>query len=681
MVDLESSWEASVIKLAQTGNLRAIAFWLNRYLVPQGICAQVSHEQPGCLLVRVVCHRPPERERLVRFICHRLCKLNAAGIQEAHITAQIVGSPTLLWEQSARIASHGAGAIASQDQLAAEHLAFVQSLPGQSSSGQTIAEPSAQPLKHPASEKPKSAQKPTVRKSVLQKRPTQGNLLSPVRFVPAKFLSRLHRTAQITIHQTVRQLSTVGRPPVVATPDGGYGAQNFSRSGEASQLLPRPVKRQIRRSLRWFLAFPPHVRILLIAGSIAAAFLVGSALHALTRLEAPRALPQSSEPATFGKRKFSLGASNQVWTALESVPVIQQRVANPGDQTVTLLFANSAALGRVSQNSANRFADMVITSLDQLPSIAASTLPSSSPVPLTTSSPVPLDAETNLAVSAEQHETDSEELSGDSPNKGSSPALSIPDLSANGVDIVNLASNGLMEGGGTALTQARAILSKNGVYAIGAGQTPTEARRPVVVEVKGQRIAYLGYSNPPVEDAAATPAGVNAALEAEISQDIRAVRDQVDWVIVTYQWSEDPKSYPEDWQVKLAHLAVEQGADLVVGNRPGISQGGEIYQGRAIAYSLGSSMSGSDTASPALKVTLVNQKMQLELVPMQLGQVAANAAEIVQKFKQSSSLFDQPLASPTLLDGQVRLPAAPQSAMPSTDPFISYPTDQAPSEP
>jgi Bacterial capsule synthesis protein PGA_cap len=676
MVDLESSWEASVIKLAQTGNLRAIAFWLNRYLVPQGICAQVSHEQPGCLLVRVVCHRPPERERLVRFICHRLCKLNAAGIQEAHITAQIVGSPTLLWEQSARIASHGMSAIASPDQLAAEHLAFVQSLPGQSSSGQSIAEPSAQPLKHPASEKPKSAQKPTVRKPVLQKRPAQGNLLSPVRFVPAKFLSRLHRTAQITIHQTVRQFSAMGRSPVVATPDGGYGAQNFSRSGEASQLLPRPVKRQIRRSLRWFLAFPPHVRILLIAGSIAAAFLVGSALHALTRLEAPRALSQSSEPATFGKRKFSLGASNQVWTALESVPVIQQRVANPGDPTVTLLFANSAALGRVSQNNAQRFADMVITSLDQLPPIAASTVPSSSPVPLTTSSPVPLDAE-------ETSEADSEELSGDSLTKGSSPALSIPDLSANGVDIVNLASNGLMEGGGTALTQAREILSKNGVYAIGAGQTPNETRRPVVVEVKGQRIAYLGYSNPPIEDATpgATPAGVNAALEAEISQDIRAVRDQVDWVIVTYQWSEDPKSYPEDWQVKLAHLAVEQGADLVVGNRPGISQGGEIYQGRAIAYSLGSSMSGSDTASPALKVTLLKQKMQLELVPMQLGQVAANAAEIVQKFKQSSSLFDQPLASPTLLDGQVRLPAAPQSAMPSTDPFISYPTDQAPSEP
>jgi Bacterial capsule synthesis protein PGA_cap len=676
MADLESSWEESVIKLAQTGNLRAIAFWLNRYLVPQGICAQVSHEQPGCLLVRIVCHRPPERERLVRFICHRLCKLNAAGIQEAHMTAQIVGSPTLLWEQSARIASSPAMAIALHGEIAAEHLAFVQSLPGQA--------PTAQPLleQRVPVEKSKPSQKP-VRKPI--RRPAQGNLPSPVRFVPAQFLSRLHRTAQLTIHQTVRQLS-IGRPlagisqstPVVATPDG-YAPQNFSRSGEAALGLPRPVKRQIRRPLRylrssairWFLAFPPHVRILLIAGSLAAAFLVGSAFHALSRLESPRALPQSSEPATFGKRKFSLGSSNQVWTALESVPVIQQPVVNPKDPAVTLLFANSAALGRVSQNSAHRFADMVITSLDQLPSIVPAVGVPSSPVPLA-SSPVPLDAD---AIAA------SEDSSSDLPDpvKGSLP-MSIPDLSANGVDIVNLASNGLMQGGATALTQAKELLNKNAVYAIGAGQTPNEARRPVVVEVKGQRIAYLGYSNPP-QTSGAIPAGVNAAMEAEISQDIRAVRDQVDWVIVTYQWSEDPKSYPEDWQVKLAHLAVEQGADLVVGNRPGISQGGEIYQGRAIAYSLGNSMSGSDNASPALKVTLLNQKMQLELMPMQLGQVATNATEIVQKFKQSSSLFDQPLESPTVLDGQVHLPAAPQSAMPSTAPFVSYPTDQAPSEP
>jgi Bacterial capsule synthesis protein PGA_cap len=695
MADLESSWQESVIKLAQTGNLRAIAFWLNRYLVPQGICAQVSHEQPGSLLVRVVCHRPPERERLVRFICHRLCKLNAAGIQEAHITAQIVGSPTLLWEKSVRIAAAALAPTVS-GQPSAEQLAFMQSLPGQPTSGKPLSEqPSSEQISaaQPLAQPPKATPKPAIRKPVSASKLRSAPKASPVRLIPAQFLSRLHRTAQLTIHQTVRQFAAVGRPPVAATPDAfGYANASYSGSGEASQLLPRPVKRQIRRSLRWFLAFPPHVRILLLAGAISAAFLVGSAIHALTRLQAPRVLPESSEPATFGKRKFSLGASNQVWTALESVPVIRQPVVNPGDPAVTLLFANSAALGRVSQNSARRSADMVITSLDQLPPVAAS----SSALPSVSSSPVPLDATAIDAATIDAATIDAATIDAateppsdappdselESPVKGLSlPAMTIPDLPANGVDIVNLANGGLTEGGVTALAQAKELLNKNAVYAIGAGQTPHEARRPIVVDVKGQRIAYLGYANPPQAADGISPVGVNAAMESQIAEDIRAVRDQVDWVIVTYQWSEDPKSYPEDWQVKLAHLAVEQGADLVVGNGSGISQGGEVYQGRAIAYSLGSSMSSSDTTSPALKVTLLNQEMKIELVPMQAGQPAANATEIVQKFKQSSSLFDQPLNSPTVLDGQVRLNAAPQSAMPATDPFVSYPTDQAPPEP
>jgi len=676
MADLESSWQESVIKLAQTGNLRAIAFWLNRYLVPQGICAQVTHEQAGSLLIRVVCHRPPERERLVRFICHRLCKLNAAGIQEARITAQIIGSPTLLWEKSARIASP----------------VLLSAVPATPAIGQI------QPLTRQIARQP-------VRQPVRQLQMAKGqNSFNPLKLMPAQLMSRLHRTTQLTLHQTVRQLATVGRPlttisarsPVVAAqlPDmflysNGSGSASLSSQGERTAALPQPIKRQIRQLLRWFLAFPPHVRILLLAGSIATAFLVGSAFHALRNLESSKAL-QSSEPATFGSRKFSLGASNTVWTALENVPVIQQPVVNPQDPAVTLLFANSAALGRVSQGGAHRLADMVITSLDQLPPVVTAI---AAPVPLVAKSPatdstldsLPPDSLTAPTETADPTETAQDDVLLDPETIESVrvPAITIPDLLANGIDIVNLASDGLMAGGATELAQAKDLLRKNAVYAIGAGQNQNETRRPVVMDVKGQRIAYLGYSdktqNPTEQNPVDKNSAINGALEAQITQDIRAIRDQVDWVVVTYQWSEDPKSYPEDWQVKLAHLAVDQGADLVVGNRSGISQGGEVYRGKAIAYSLGSSMGESDQAgeSPALKVTLQDKKMKLEILPLQLGQPIADGIDLQQKFKQSSSLFDQPLEFPLLLDGQIHLPAAPQSALPDTDPFISYPIDKA----
>jgi Bacterial capsule synthesis protein PGA_cap len=619
MVNLESSWQDSVIKLAQTGNLRAIAFWLNRYLVPQGICAQVTHEQQGCLLVRVVCHRPPERDRLVRFICHRLCKLNADGIQEARITAQIVGSPTLLWEKSARIV-------------------------------------------------------PTVHPIPVPRQPSQPS-----------FLSRLHRTTQMTIQQTVRQVAAVGRSPVAvaAIPD------TFLSSPQPRTHCPKPfpslrdavgdldfdpairqTRRTIRRSLRWFLGFPPHVRILLLAGSFASLYLVGSAFNALHSYQSPTNF-QSSEPATFGSRKFSLGHSNTVWTALENVPVIQQPVVNPQDSAVTLLFANSAALGRASTGQSGRLADMVITSLDQLPPIAAAV--STEPVPLVAPSALPTPPEAEALLGSDIAAEEGEAIK---PVTPALPDMAIADLPANGVDIVNLASDGLLAGGTTDLAQAKDLLQKNAVHTLGIGQNKNEARRPVVVDVKGQRIAYLGYSDK-TEHPTDQGAGINSVSEAQLAEDIKAVRDQVDWVVVTYQWSEEPKAYPEEWQVKMAHFAVDHGADLVVGNRPGMSQGGEVYQGRAIAYSLGSAMD----SSPALKVTLQHKQMKLEFLPLHLGQPAPNGAEILQKIKQSSTLFDQPLESPTLLDGKPHLPTAPQSALPITDPFISYPTDQVPSEP
>jgi len=103
MANLDSSWQASVIKLAQTGNSRAIAFWLNRELVPQGVCAQIAAEPSGCLVIRIVSRQTPDCDQLVRYICHRLSQLDSAAIQQVRITAQMVGCSELLWEKSAQI--------------------------------------------------------------------------------------------------------------------------------------------------------------------------------------------------------------------------------------------------------------------------------------------------------------------------------------------------------------------------------------------------------------------------------------------------------------------------------------------------------------------------------------------------------------------------------------------------
>ncbi|PSB60022.1 poly-gamma-glutamate biosynthesis protein, partial [filamentous cyanobacterium CCP1] len=198
---------------------------------------------------------------------------------------------------------------------------------------------------------------------------------------------------------------------------------------------------------------------------------------------------------------------------------------------------------------------------------------------------------------------------------------------------------------------------------------------------------YLAYAEQSLSTTLAVATNLMPPLPTQITEDIQAIREQVDWVIVSFRWQRNLRAYPESWQINLSRLAIDQGADLVVGYHPQLTQGAEIYNGRVIAYSLGSSIEEyveeySDEPIPdrdtvTLKVTLQDQEMGIEFLPIQLRQGEATLAEgevaemILESFHQASSLFDQPMRSPISLDARVRfsLPAAPDSELP-TDPFL-----------
>jgi poly-gamma-glutamate capsule biosynthesis protein CapA/YwtB (metallophosphatase superfamily) len=80
--------------------------------------------------------------------------------------------------------------------------------------------------------------------------------------------------------------------------------------------------------------------------------------------------------------------------------------------------------------------------------------------------------------------------------------------------------------------------------------------------------------------------------------------------VVTFHWGAEGKNFPKDYQKEYAHLAIDLGADLVLGHHPHVLQGLEIYKNRLIAYSLGnftfSSYSRRATESMILKVYLVD---------------------------------------------------------------------------
>ena len=75
-------------------------------------------------------------------------------------------------------------------------------------------------------------------------------------------------------------------------------------------------------------------------------------------------------------------------------------------------------------------------------------------------------------------------------------------------------------------------------------------------------------------------------LMQEVEIVTRKLREQSDFVIVYFHWGKEYQYEPDGLQTELAHLAVDSGADLVLGSHPHVLQPIEIYNDRYIVYSL-----------------------------------------------------------------------------------------------
>lgn len=181
-------------------------------------------------------------------------------------------------------------------------------------------------------------------------------------------------------------------------------------------------------------------------------------------------------------------------------------------------------------------------------------------------------------------------------------------------DAVTMSNNHTCDAGFDAMLDTRALLNSRGIQVTGAGKNLAEARRAAIVEKNGVRVAYLGYTSVPAADTEAGPdkPGVTAirvktAYEtrghnqpvrvrtepdpkdlAMLLEDLAALRKEVD--VVTLAYHAGVIRLPRviaDYQVTVAHAAIDAGADVVVGHSPHIPKAIEMYRGKPIFYSIG----------------------------------------------------------------------------------------------
>jgi poly-gamma-glutamate capsule biosynthesis protein CapA/YwtB (metallophosphatase superfamily) len=176
------------------------------------------------------------------------------------------------------------------------------------------------------------------------------------------------------------------------------------------------------------------------------------------------------------------------------------------------------------------------------------------------------------------------------------PPLSASILGHAGFDLLALANNHSFDYGPDVFRQTQQLLTDNGMKIVGAGVNDSQAYSAIVYEIHGMRLAFLSYADVPVErggfdaktwTAGESTPGIAWADDERIISDLQAWRPQADFLVVLFHFGVEGSVTPGDRQIELAHLAVDNGADLVVGSHPHLIQKDETYKGRLIFYSMG----------------------------------------------------------------------------------------------
>ncbi|KUO72512.1 MAG: hypothetical protein APF77_12065 [Clostridia bacterium BRH_c25] len=167
--------------------------------------------------------------------------------------------------------------------------------------------------------------------------------------------------------------------------------------------------------------------------------------------------------------------------------------------------------------------------------------------------------------------------------------LNVAALKGAGFDLLSLANNHTMDQGREGLTDTIKVLESYGIKTVGAGMSRSEARKPVFIEKGKTRIGFLGYSDFPPEGYMydEDKADVARADMKSLGEEAKAAREQCDFLVVSFHWGKEFDRYPGDRQREMAHTAIENGADLVIGHHPHVLQSVEEYKGKLIFYSLG----------------------------------------------------------------------------------------------
>ena len=172
------------------------------------------------------------------------------------------------------------------------------------------------------------------------------------------------------------------------------------------------------------------------------------------------------------------------------------------------------------------------------------------------------------------------------------------DMTALGIDVVNLANNHMLDKTADGLASTIAFWDTQPVLTIGAYKDEEDAARIRTIERDGVVFAWLAYTlhTNGIVKAASSPLVIPYIDDGLILSDLARAKEAGDFVIVSIHWGDENTQTPTDEQVRLARLIADGGADVILGHHSHTLQPVEWLEtdrGRTLCiYSLGNFVSG-----------------------------------------------------------------------------------------
>ena len=178
------------------------------------------------------------------------------------------------------------------------------------------------------------------------------------------------------------------------------------------------------------------------------------------------------------------------------------------------------------------------------------------------------------------------------------PAALAEAIAATGWDACTTASNHSLDAGLEGIRETGFLLDRAGVAHTGSSTSRREARKPLILEAGGARVALLAYTADTNGIPLPEPWAVNLASARRILADARRARSRgAEAVIVNVHWGDESSSLPNAEQLALARALTEAvEVTAVVGQGPHVVQPIRRVNGKPVVFSEGNLLSNQTPA-------------------------------------------------------------------------------------